>query len=94
MLEYNFGPGRPTFNFPRGDTNTHAHSLWVSNLLVDVTRVGPNPTLKSYESYLSAAVTNHKAIIADTLLMWYIFLGGHVEEKTFWAVDKSYVVVS
>jgi hypothetical protein len=56
--------------------------------------VGPNPTLKSYESYLSAAFTNHQPMIANTLLVWYILLGGHVEEETIWAVDKSYVVVS
>jgi hypothetical protein len=55
---------------------------------------GPNPTLKSYESYLSAAVTDHRPMIANVLLVWYMFLGGHVEEETFWAVDKSYAVVS
>lgn len=33
-------------------------------------------------------------MIADTLLVWYMFLGGHVEEETFWAIDKSYVMVS
>jgi len=94
MLECNLDPGKPTLDFPRGGTNSHTHSLWMSNLFVDLTRVGPNPTLKSYESYLSAAVTNNKTVIANTLLMWYMFLGGHVEEETFWAVDKSYVMVS
>jgi hypothetical protein len=89
MLECNRGPGKPTLDFPKGDTNTDAHSLWMSNLFVDLTRVGPNPILKSYESYLSVAVTNHQAAIANTLLMWYMLLGGHVEEETFWAVDKS-----
>ena len=94
MLEYNFGHNAPTFDFPRGDTNSHTHLLWMSNSLVDMARVGPNPTLKSYWSYLSAAVTNHQPMIANTLLVWYMFLGGHVEEETFWAVDKSYVVSS
>jgi len=93
MLECTSGTCRPTLNFPRG-TNTHAHSLWMSNLFVDLTRAGPNPTLESYRSYLSAAVTNHRAMIANTLLMWHMFLGGHIEEETFWAVDKSYAVVS
>ena len=94
MLKDNFGLGRPILNFPRGGTNTHTHSLWASNLFVDVTRPGPNPTLKSYQSYLSAAVVDHRATIANTLLMWYMFLDGHVEEETLWAVDKSCVVVS
>ena len=92
MLELNSTPRRPTFDFPRGGPNTRTHSLWVLNLLMDVTRVGPNPVTKSYESYLSAAIANDQAMIANALLMWYVFLGGHVEEETFWAVDKSYVV--
>ena len=57
-----------------------------------MTCVGPNPTLGSYESYLGVAIANHHAIIANTFLMWYMFLGGHVEEETFWAADRSYVV--
>ena len=93
MLECNF-PHVTTLNFPRGDINTHGHLLWVSNLFVDVIRVDPSPILKSYESYLSAAATNHTATIANILLMWYVFLGGSVEEGAFWAVDKSYVVFS
>jgi hypothetical protein len=93
MLECNLGHEKPTLNFPKS-TNTHAHLLWMSNLFVDLTHVGPNPILASYKSYLSVATTNHSATIANTLLMWYMFLGGHVEEETFWAVDKSYVVSS
>ena len=92
MLECNSGHGRPIFNFPRGGTNTPTHLLWMSKLLVDVTHTGPNPTLKSYKSYLSVAFTDHQAMIADTLLMWYMLLGGCVEEETLWAVDRSYVV--
>jgi hypothetical protein len=88
MLECNLGPGKPTLDFPTG-TNTQAHLLWMSNLLVDLTRVGPNPILKSYQSYLSIATNNHQAAIANTLLMWHMFLGGCIEEETFWAVDKS-----
>jgi len=93
MLERNSGTGGPTFDFPSGDTNTHAHSLWMSSLFVDLTRAGANLTLESYESYLSAAVTDHRPMIANILLMWDMFLGGHVEEETLWAVDKSYAVV-
>ena len=88
MLRCNFNPGRPTFPFPMGGMNTHTHSLWMSNLLVDVTHMGPNPILRSCQSYFSAAITNDQAMIANTLLMWCMLLGGHVEEETFWAVDK------
>ena len=94
MLGRRFSAPRPAFYFPSGGTNTQAHSLWASNLLVDLTRVGPNSTLGFYWSYLSLAVINNHAIIANTLLMWYMFLGGHVEEETFWAVDRSCVLVS
>ena len=94
MFECNSGPGKSTLAFPRGGTNTHAHLLWMSTLFVDVTRVGPNPILESYESYLSVATANHRPTIANLLLMWYMLLGGRVEEETFWAVDKSYAVLS
>ena len=94
LLDLNSRTDRPALDFPRLGTNTYNHSLWMSNLLVDVTYVGPNPVLKSYRSYLSAAITNHRAVIANILLTWYMFLGGRVEEETFWAVDKSYAVVS
>ena len=93
MLEHNFSTHRLTLNFPSGDTNAHAHSLWMSNLFVDSTHAGQNPTLESYESYLSAAVTDHRSMDANILLLWYMFLGGHVEEESSWAVDKLYVVV-
>ena len=89
MLELNFGPGRPSLDFPGGDTNTHSHMLWVLNLFVDLARASPNPILRSYWPYLSGAVTNVHAVIANTLLLWYMLLGGRVEEETFWAVDKS-----
>ena len=92
MLECNFGRSKPTLDFPRGDTATHAHSLWMSTLFADLARMNPHPILASYESYLRIAVTDHQAAIANTLLVWYIFLGGHVEDETFWAVDKSCVV--
>jgi hypothetical protein len=88
MLECNSGCNKPTLHFPTG-TNTHTHSLWISTLFVDLTRVGPNPILKSYESYLSVSTADHRGAIANILLMWYILLGGHVEEETFWAIDKS-----
>ena len=91
MLEHNFGPGRPILDFPRVSINSHAHLLWMSNLFVGLTHTGPNPTLKSYQHYLGAATANHKPMIANALLMWYILLGGDIKEETFWAIDKSYV---
>ena len=92
MLKCNFNSDRPTLDFPRTGTNTHDHLLWMSNLFVHLTRVGPNPILESYESYLSAAITNNRAVISNTLLMWCMFLGERVEEETFWAIDKSYAI--
>ena len=93
MLKCTSSSDRPTLDFPRASVNTHNHLLWVSNLFVDLTRVGPlNPTLQSFESYISVAAANHQAMIANTLIMWYMFLGGSVEDETFWATDKSYAV--
>jgi len=93
MLKRNLDTCGPILHFPRVDMNTHTHSLWMSNLFVDLTRAGLIPTLESYKSYLSAAVSDHRPMIANILLIWDMFLGGHVEEETLWAVDKSYVVV-
>jgi hypothetical protein len=88
MLECNSGCNKPTLHFPKS-TTSHTHSLWMSTLFVDLTRVGPNPILGSYEPYLGVAIADHRSVIANTLLMWYMLLGGHVEEETFWAIDKS-----
>ena len=93
MLELNSGPSRPTLNFPMDGTNTHAHLLWMSNLFLELTRVGPNPTLVSYESYLSTAASNNQAVVGNTLLVWCTLLGGHIDSETFWAADKSCVNV-
>ena len=91
ILQRNFDAERPVFPFPK--EGTYNHLLWVSNLLVDMTNLGPNPSLESHRSHLNIAVANQPAIIANVLLMWHMLLGGHVEEETFWAVDKSYVTV-
>ena len=104
MLERTFGSDRPVLHFPQAGINTHNHILWVSNLFLDLTRVGPlNPILRSFrlhfdvvianhQAYFSVAIANHQAMIANTLLMWYMLLGGSVEDETFWATDKSYAV--
>jgi len=83
----------PTLEFPRGRADNHPHLLWMSNLFMEITRVGPNPVLKSYRFYLSAAITNNRPIIANILLVWYMLLGGQVEEGTFWVGDRSYAVI-
>ena len=92
ILECNSGPSGPTLDFPRRGENSPTHLLWMSNLFLDLTHVGQNPTLKSYESYLSAAAADHR-IVVNTLVMWYTFLGGRVENEIFWVIDKSYVTV-
>ena len=94
MLQENLSPTRPTLYFPDGDKNTYNYSLWLSNLFVDLAHVGPNPTLRSYKSYLTVASSNHQAIIANILLMWDMLLGGQIEEETVWAIDKSYAATS
>ena len=93
MLGHNGRVSTPTLPLSsRGATRTH--SLWVSNLLVDLIRAGTTPIWDSYESHLGVARNNDGPTIANILIMWYMLLGGRVEEETFWAVDKSYAVVS
>ena len=94
VLKHNSHDHQPTINFPIVGGNAYTHSLWISNFFVELTRPGPNPTLRSYGCYLTAATTSHRATIANVLLVWYMLLGGQVEEETFWVVDKSYGVVS
>ncbi|KAF9783427.1 hypothetical protein BJ322DRAFT_1070770 [Thelephora terrestris] len=89
MLKSNARESRPTLHFPVVKPHTHAHLLWMSNLFLDLTRVGPNPYLRNYGSYLGVAASGHQAAIANTLIVWYMLLGGCVEEETFWATDKS-----
>ena len=93
MLSRNFDAPRPILNFDHINETTYAHRLWLSNLSVDLTHVGPKPILEDCQ-YFNAASTNHEPMIANILIVWYVFLGGHVEEETVWAVDKSYAVVS
>lgn len=93
MLKDGFNNDRPSLHFPDAGTCTHTHSLWMSNLFLDIAHMGPNPTLIFYGSPLSAAVADNQAMIANILLMSYMFLGGQVGEEIFWAVDKSYVVI-
>ncbi|KAF9783409.1 hypothetical protein BJ322DRAFT_1070651 [Thelephora terrestris] len=89
MLQSNTRKDRPTLRFPVVKPHTHAHLLWMSNLFLDLTRVGPNPILDDYYSYLGVAASGSQAAISNTLIVWYMLLGGDVEEETFWATDKS-----
>ena len=72
---------------------TPAHLLWMSSLFVDVTRADPTSLTEIFLSKASEASTSRPAVDANILLAWCIHLGGHVEEETLWAEDKSCVVV-
>ena len=86
---------RPIFRFPaKANTLSLNHSLWMSNLFVDFSRMGAHLILDCCPTCLSVDVANHHGTIANILLMWYTLLGGAIEEETLWATDKSYVLVS
>ena len=91
MLEGTFGDKTPTLHFSDLGTHTHVHVLWMSNLFVDLIHTGVNPDLRFHGSLHSAAITNNQTIIANILLMWYMFFGGYVQDTTIWVADKSYV---
>ena len=93
MLERNAGTSGPALSFPYSTHGTRAHGLWCSNLLVDLVRAGLFP-INNFWTIRAAARTDHRPAIANVLVMWYLLLGGHTEEETLWAVDKSYAVVS
>lgn len=80
--------------FPDADTHSHGHSLWMSNLFVDLANTSQSLLLRPYGYYLSPAAENNQAVIVNILLMWCTFLGGHIEEETFWTAGKSYVMVT
>ena len=68
---------------------TPAHSLWVSNLFVDMAWADPSSFTEVALSKAGKMGTSHHAVDANILLAWYVYLGGYVEEETFWAEDKS-----
>ena len=82
----------PTLDFPMARAGNHAHLLWMSNVFLDLAHGVPNPRLGSYRSYLSAAVFNDRAVIANILLVWYMILGGRVKAETLWVLNKSYAM--
>ena len=68
-----------------------ADPLWMSNLFVDLARASYPTTPRLLRT---ACATQHLLVKVNLFLGWYIILGGNIEEETFWAVDKSYVVPS
>jgi hypothetical protein len=72
--------------------STPARSMWMSNLHVDVARTGLIPHARTTLSTTKGITPLGHAIDANTILSRFISLGGLVEEETFWADDKSYVV--
>jgi hypothetical protein len=72
--------------------STPTRSMWLSNLHVDLAWVDPDSTTHTYLSKTNVITPLGRASDANSLLSWYIFLGGPVQEETFWADDKSYVV--
>ena len=72
---------------------TPTHSLWMSNLFVDMTRADPTTLTEFALSETNKMGTSRPAIDANILLAWCVHLGGYVEEETFWAVDKSWVMI-
>jgi hypothetical protein len=74
--------------------STLTHSMWISSLFVDMTRTDFNLPLRITLSRTKDITPLGHAIDANTILSRFISLGGFVEEETFWADDKSYVVAS
>jgi hypothetical protein len=72
--------------------STLTHSMWISNLLVDIARTDFKFHLHITLSTAKDITPLGHAIDANTILSRFISLGGSVEEETFWADDKSYAV--
>jgi hypothetical protein len=72
--------------------STLTHSIWISNLYIDFIRAGSSPATSIALSRTKDITPLGHAIDANTILSWFISLGGPVEEETFWADDKSYAV--
>ena len=70
-----------------------AHLFWMSSLFVDMAREDPTSLTEISLSKANGTSTSRPAVDANILLAWCIHLGGQVEEETFWAEDKSCVVV-
>ena len=62
----------------RGSSETPAHTLWMSALLVTIARL-PYPNRFLPHGRLGVS----RASDGNILLAWYVVLGGRVEEETF-----------
>jgi hypothetical protein len=92
-------PRSSSFSDPRSvglrytsQRSTPTRSMWISNLFVDLAWVDPDSTTVTILSKTNVITPLGHASDANAILSWYIFLGGPVQEETFWADDKSYVV--
>jgi hypothetical protein len=77
---------------PHSQGSTPARSMWMSNLQVDIAWADPDHTVCTHLSRTNDITPLGHASDANAILSWCIFLGGCVQEETFWAGDKSYVV--
>jgi hypothetical protein len=75
--------------FPSG---TPTHSMWWSNLHLDMIQADPEHHPHATLSMTKDTTPLSCAADVDIILSWYIYLGGPVQEETFWTDDKSYVV--
>ena len=79
----------------KGVSEAPANVLWMSALLVTVARLPPNPNghPQGGIGHIShGRLGTSRTADGNILLAWYLTLGGHAEDETFWADDKSYVV--
>ena len=83
------GHERPTF-MPLCDGDL----LWMSNLFIDLAQAHQTLSPIIFRLLCAAQTTHNQATNANLFLAWYLFLGGDIEEETFWVVDKSYVAPS
>jgi hypothetical protein len=93
-------PGLERFSsmvlYPKGPPSfigsTLPHSIWMSNLYVDIIQTDPDPHTHTTLSTTKDMTPLDHASDANVILWRLISLGGPVEEETLWADDKSYAV--
>ena len=79
-------------------SETPANLLWMSALLVTIARLPPITLCEPLQGGKDIPCNSRgklgtsRAMDGNTLLAWYLILGGRAEEETFWADDKSYVM--
>jgi hypothetical protein len=73
-------------------SSTPAHLMWMSNLHLDMIQADPEHHPHITLSITKCTTPLDCTVDVNTILSWHIYLGGPVQEETFWADDKSYVV--